>query len=265
MNHAPPATPRPRSLPSTGVCRWGCSLAASSISWLPMRWKRGPATCLLPSLDVFKRRSSMGSMSSRLASSSMTCSAAKAAAGEPGGRGRLPPSACSREHPRPPRGRWGCRMGRTWFCTRRATGGAGERAGFVCQVGFGGGDASAIGRAYLHGHAGGGGWAGADEDLLPAHDDLDGAAGFLGELGGERLEVQSALPFPSEAAADLHWDDFHSGDGNSEYAGGVVADGEVALAAAPDGYVAIACPVRGGGVRLDVSLMGLAECETRAL
>ena len=86
LNQAPPATPRPRSLPSSGSLRCGCSRAASSSSRFPMRWKRGPATCRVPSSEVFSSLNSIGSMSSFRASSSTTCSAAKAAAGEPGAR-----------------------------------------------------------------------------------------------------------------------------------------------------------------------------------
>ena len=86
LNHAPPATPRPRSPLPTGLLRCGCSRAASSISWFPIRRNLGPAICRVPSFEVFSRRSLIGSISRRRARSSMTCSAANAAAGEPGAR-----------------------------------------------------------------------------------------------------------------------------------------------------------------------------------
>ena len=78
-------------------------------------------------------------------------------------------------------------------------------------------------------------------------------AGLAREDGSHRLQVDQRLA--AESAADLHGDGLDPGDGNAGDEGHLITHVEVALAAAPDGDVAVRPPVHGGGVRLDVALM----------
>ena len=132
-------------------------------------------------------------------------------------------------------------------------GGAGESAGLVDQVGLGGDEAALFGGSQLDLDPGGRGRSGGLEDLGAAHLYLHRAARLPGQEGGHRFHVDDRLG--PEAAANLQWNGLNVGNGNAHETGGVVADREMALAAGPDGQLAIGLPVGGAGVGLDVALM----------
>ena len=78
-------------------------------------------------------------------------------------------------------------------------------------------------------------------------------AALAGEQGRYRLHVQHRLG--AEAAADFQRDGLDVGYGDAQEPGGVVADGELALAAGPDGQLAVCAPLGGAGVGFDVALV----------
>ena len=123
-------------------------------------------------------------------------------------------------------------------------------------MGLGGGYLAVAGGAHLHGYGAGRGGAGALEYLGPGHGELHRLSGLTGEGSGDRLQVAAALTLASETAADLHRDDLDLGHVHAQDDRGVVTQGEVALAAAPDGDAVVGgVPLGGGRVRFDVSLV----------
>ena len=77
--------------------------------------------------------------------------------------------------------------------------------------------------------------------------------GLAGQQSGQGLHVYGELG--AETAADFHGDSLDLGYRNAHQAGGVVADGEVALAAGVDGQAAVVVPHGGAAVGLDITLV----------
>ena len=117
----------------------------------------------------------------------------------------------------------------------RRHGRAGEGARLVYQRAVGGGQLPFTGRAQLDPDVAGRGRPGALEHFAPRHGNLHWLSALAGEGRDHRLQVAAALALAPEPAANLHGDDFDAGHGDAQDGGGVVAQGEVALAAGPDG------------------------------
>ena len=77
--------------------------------------------------------------------------------------------------------------------------------------------------------------------------------GLAGQQRGYRLHVHGQLR--AESAADFHGNRLDLGDREADQPCGVVADGEMSLAAGPDGEVAVVVPHGGAGVGFDVTLV----------
>ena len=130
---------------------------------------------------------------------------------------------------------------------------AGEGARLVNQRRFGGHQLALIGSAELDLDLGAGGGAGGLEHLLAGHLHLDRVAALAGEQGRHRLHVDHGLG--AEAAADFQGDGLDVGDGDAHESRGMVAHGELALAAGPDGQLSVSAPLGGASVGLDVALV----------
>ena len=136
---------------------------------------------------------------------------------------------------------------------RCADGRARESARFIDQFSFTGDQFSIFGCANL------------DLDLCarrrtrglkylgPSQLDLDRTAGLPGQKGCDGLDVRDALG--AESAADLHGDSFDLSDRDAQEPGGLVADGELSLAAGPNGHLAVGLPVGNSCLGLDITLV----------
>ena len=129
----------------------------------------------------------------------------------------------------------------------------GKGAGLIGQVGFRRSDAPIFGGAHLHPHVAAGGGAAPLEHLGPAHGQLHRLPGLPGEKGGDRLQVNQG--FPSKATSDLHRNSPDLGDGDAKDVSRLVPYVEMALAAGPEGEVAVGAPECRGGVGFDVALV----------
>ena len=131
--------------------------------------------------------------------------------------------------------------------------GAGECAGLVGQVRLGGGDTALFCRSHLHLEIAAGGGAGGLEYLGAGHGELHRVPGLPGEDGGQGFQVYGELA--AKAAANLHRDHLDLGNGDAQEPGRILPDTKMALAAAPDGQVAVCAPESGSSVGLDVPLV----------
>ena len=116
-----------------------------------------------------------------------------------------------------------------------------------------GGYLAVLGGADLDGARRARGRARGAKHVLAVHDDLDRAPGLARQHHGQRLQIDDGLA--AEAAADLGGYRAHLTELQAGQLGRHVADHEVALAAAPDGGVAVLADADEAGVGLDVSLM----------
>ena len=114
-----------------------------------------------------------------------------------------------------------------------------------------------LGGPYLGSQRGGRSRAGALENVLAAHHQLDRAARNLRQDGRQRLQVGGNLC--AEAAPDFRRDDAHQVLRHAADGRRGAAYGESALGAGPDGQPPVAGPGGGGGVGLDVTLVHRAS------
>ena len=149
-------------------------------------------------------------------------------------------------------------VGREHCAAAAGDGRAGKGAGFVNQRGLRRREPAVARPAHFHLDLAAGSGAGAGEHFGAAHGDFDRAAGLAGQGGGHGLQIAAALPLAAEPAADFHRHDVHLPHRHAQDAAGVVPQGEMALAAGPDGDGVVVVPAGGGRVGFNVALMHLA-------
>ena len=130
---------------------------------------------------------------------------------------------------------------------------AGEGPGLVDQRRLGRDHLAFPGGAELDLDLGAGGGTGGLEDFLAGHLHLDRVAALAGQKRRHGLHVDHGLC--AKAAADFQRDGLDVGHRDAHEPGGVVAHGELALAAGPDGQFAVGTPLRGAGVGFDIALV----------